>query len=108
MPGCLARGIITCAGASMRFGTSRRPPRNSRVTHYRSASGKEIYIGARGPLPEPYSRGRSRTPRERSSSYMKQHLFTVFKLVVSVGLLAFLIYKVGLADIISIAATADY
>jgi uncharacterized protein (TIRG00374 family) len=39
---------------------------------------------------------------------MKQHLFTFLKLVVSVGLLAFLVARVGLADIVSIATAADY
>ena len=39
---------------------------------------------------------------------MKQHLFTVLKIIISAGLLAFLIYKVGPADIAAIAATADY
>jgi uncharacterized protein (TIRG00374 family) len=39
---------------------------------------------------------------------VKQHLFTVLKVVISAGLLAFLIYKVGPSDIAAIAATADY
>src|SRR5512143_1205982 len=39
---------------------------------------------------------------------MRQQLFTVLKVVISLGLLAYLVWRVGLNDIIAIAAATDY
>ncbi|MBI5880026.1 MAG: flippase-like domain-containing protein [Chloroflexi bacterium] len=39
---------------------------------------------------------------------MRQHLFTAFKIIISVGLLGFLVWRVGLAELAAIAASTDY
>src|SRR5437868_2258527 len=88
---CSATGTTTCAGGSTRCGRSRPPPKSSRATRPKSSPS-----------------GGPRQAERRSCQDMKQQLFTLVKLLVSIGLLAFLVAKVGLADIISIATSADY